>query len=182
MRLTGLILVGTVIGILFLPTTVQAAGKARVGALEARVAELEGQVAALHELLAHFSRSGDEIFITGANVNIVAGSGDTDGPTNGLGNLIVGYNEDSFRHATRTGSHNLVVGPEHTYSSFGGFVVGFKNTVSGLYSSVSGGGRNVASGDGSSVSGGRNNDAGGNWSVVVGGNGNSTSTDAEIAP
>ena len=33
------------------------------------------------------------IRITGANLQIVSGSGATDGPINGKGNLIIGYNE-----------------------------------------------------------------------------------------
>jgi len=49
-----------------------------------------------------------------------SGSGATEGMINGLGNLIVGYNEDVGSNATRTGSHNLVVGIEHSYSSYAG--------------------------------------------------------------
>ena len=54
--------------------------------------------------------------MTGANVQIVDGTGDTGGTPNGLGNLIVGYNASSGD--TRTGSHNLVVGDLHTYTSY----------------------------------------------------------------
>jgi hypothetical protein len=43
-------------------------------------------------------------------VHIVDGTGDTDGPVNGLGNLIVGYDADFGD--TRTGSHNLVLGDD----------------------------------------------------------------------
>ena len=43
--------------------------------------------------------------------------------TNGLGNLIVGYNElGTPGEDNRTGSHNLVVGHGNSYSSFGGWV------------------------------------------------------------
>src|SRR5207249_345749 len=58
---------------------------------------------------------GRDIVITGANLHIVNGRNDTD-TVNGLGNLIVGYNElRTFTGATntRTGSHNIVVGKEH---------------------------------------------------------------------
>lgn len=98
--------------------------------------------------------------LSGVNLQIVSGSGATDGSTNGTGNLIIGYNEDTGAH-DRTGSHNLIVGPEHTYSSYGGLVAGSDNTVSGTHASVSGGSGNAAAGTFASVSGGLNNTAGG---------------------
>lgn len=45
------------------------------------------------------------------------------------------------------------------YPSFGGFVAGSQNTVSGLLPSVSGGFNNTASGQAASVSGGNNRSA-----------------------
>ena len=39
----------------------------------------------------------------------------------------------------RTGSHNLVLGDENNYSSYGGQVAGSDNTISNGYASVSGG-------------------------------------------
>jgi hypothetical protein len=53
---------------------------------------LAQRVAALEDLLKHFSREGNEVFLTGANLHIVNGLGNTE-TTNELGNLIVGYNE-----------------------------------------------------------------------------------------
>ena len=82
--------------------------------------------------------AGPHIIFTGANVHIRSGSGYTDDAPNGLGNLIVGYNENPWTYA-RTGSHNMVIGPEHGYSSYGGFVAGVRNRISGVDSSVSGG-------------------------------------------
>ncbi|MBT3432589.1 MAG: hypothetical protein HN435_01620, partial [Nitrospinaceae bacterium] len=64
--------------------------------------------------------ANDNIFITGANLHVRDGSSDTGGAINGLGNLIVGYDENSSN--IKTGSHNIVVGPYHTYSSYGGLV------------------------------------------------------------
>lgn len=59
---------------------------------------------------------------------------------NGLGNLIIGYNEDLNGPPNNLGSsHNLVIGIEHTYPNFGGLMAGFRNTISGSYASVSGG-------------------------------------------
>ena len=54
---------------------------------------------------------------------------------------------------------NLVVGPEHSWTSYGGLIAGYNNTVTGAYSSVSGGYDNTASGGYSSVSGGNSNTA-----------------------
>jgi hypothetical protein len=172
---------------------------------------LAQRVAALEQLLKHFSREKNEIFITGANLHIVNGLGRTDCGTeeqpipdcpNGLGNLIVGYNESRFESCEdpselfcrdiRTGSHNVVVGQQHNFSRFGGLVVGTGhtisgdfaavcggevNTASGLIASVSGGTHNTASGTNSSVSGGLGNTASGFATVVSGGEGNTASGD-----
>jgi hypothetical protein len=122
------------------------------------------------DLLTHFSRDGDDITITGANLHIVNGTGVTE-TTNSLGNLIVGYNELRTSGATndRTGSHMLVVGKDRNYSSYAGIVVGKENTTGGGYSSISGGNRGTASGLYSSVSGGQRNTARGLSSSVSGG-------------
>jgi hypothetical protein len=80
---------------------------------------LAQRVAALEDLLQHFSRKGNEVFITGANLHIVNGLADTE-TTNALGNLIVGYNEPFGEGDVRTGSHNVVVGKWHNFSSSGG--------------------------------------------------------------
>jgi hypothetical protein len=123
-------------------------------ALAADLAELEAR---LEELACIQSAPGansavDDIVFIGCNVQIVNGLGDTE-TTNELGNLIVGYNED-LNGFTRTGSHNLVVGQGHGYSSYAGFVAGRGNQISGPHSSVSGGEGNIASGAASSISGG----------------------------
>ena len=136
------------------------------------------------------------IRITGVNLQIVNGLGATNGyptdptsvdpmdtATNGVGNVIVGYAELQGA-GDRTGSHNVVIGTDNNYSSFGGFVVGrlndilnaystvsagIDNTASGLYSSVVAGTENVASGDYSSVTGGWQNTASGSKASVAGG-------------
>jgi hypothetical protein len=152
---------------------------------------LPQRVAALEDLLKHFSRDGNEVFITGANLHIVNGLGSTgctddlgepipDCP-NGLGNLIVGYNElrQDIRDLPniRTGSHNVVVGALNNFSRFGGLVVGILNEISGDFASVSGGVRNTASGGGATVSGGGLNTASGSESSVGGGANNVASGD-----
>jgi hypothetical protein len=118
-------------------------------------------------------REGDDVIFEGCNVHVRSGAGATDAAVNGLGNLVVGYNE-AEGDEVRTGSHNLVVGRLHTYSSHGGFVAGENNIVTGPGASVSGGQSNTARGARASVSGGRGNEASGTWSSVSGGEDNVT--------
>jgi len=134
------------------------------------------RIAALESLLQHFTRSGSDVTITGANLHVVDGTGDTSGTPNGLGNVIIGYNELRGVNDDRNGSHMLVVGKENNYSSFGGIVVGRRNwtgdpsaPLDSGYASVSGGYGNIASGYLSSVSGGYHNTASGYGSSVSGG-------------
>jgi hypothetical protein len=106
------------------------------------------------------SKTGSEVYFTGCNVHVVSGSGVTDGEINGLGNLIIGYDEPpppGLPQSLKRGSHNLVVGPGHSYSSYGGFVAGSMNSVTAPNASVSGGRNNVASRRYSSVSDGESN-------------------------
>jgi hypothetical protein len=128
---------------------------------------------------------------TGVNVQIVNGTEQT-ALSNGVGNLIVGYNEkpgtrpfcssgaaadeaacvlslQNWAANQRTGSHNLIVGNGNAYTQFGGIVAGYGNAVSGLYSSVTGGQGNLVSGNYSIVSGGYFNVANGGVSSVSGG-------------
>src|ERR1043166_9155956 len=129
-----------------------------------------------------------ELVVEGCNVHVRSGAGTTLA-ANGLGNLIIGYNEVAGGEV-RTGSHNLVVGRYHTYSSFGGFVAGEgnsvtergasvlggnANTASGLVASVGGGVGNTASGTGASVSDGDINTASGLVASVGGGENNTAS-------
>ncbi len=92
---------------------------------------LETRIQALETLLTNFSRSSNEITIRGANLHIVSGSGSTNATVNGLGNLIIGYNEARTSGNDRTGSHNLVIGAKQNFSSYGGMVAGYSNTISG---------------------------------------------------
>lgn len=121
------------------------------------------------------SLSGPHIVIEGANLHIRAGNGNTSASPNGSGNLIVGYNEEQGSGNARSGSHNLVIGQEHSYTSVGGFVAGRDNNVTGPFASVCGGRNNTASGNNSSISGGRNNTASAFISSVSGGRGQTVS-------
>jgi hypothetical protein len=165
------------------------------GRLATRVAELEAQVEELSAVLDFVYVETEEInglagphwIIEGANVHVWSGFGATDdgcrssapdfpncANLTGLGNLIVGYNERQLiagqePREARTGSHNLVVGKFHTYSSFAGFVAGDSNDITGASASISGGRNNGASGRLSSVSGGLRNLASGDAASVSGG-------------
>ena len=116
------------------------------------------------------SQVGNDVFFNGCNVNVRSGSGSTNGTVNGKGNVIIGYNEGA---GATTGSHNLIVGTGHSFSSFGGIVAGHKNSIEAPFASVTGGTYNTASGYTSSVSGGTRNYASAYYSSVSGGRQNS---------
>lgn len=116
------------------------------------------------------------------NVQVVSGSGATAGAVNGRGNLIIGYDE---MRGTQTGSHDLVLGTNQSYTGFASIVGGTHNTASESYGAVLGsdntaGGRygvvlgsdNTASGKYATVTGGSSNVASGNLASVTGGEGN----------
>jgi len=126
---------------------------------------------------------GPNIIFSGANIHIVSGSGMTNdnGNPRGLGNLIIGYDEDPgvapvagrppLGLGDRGGSHNLVIGRWHrfTRAAFGGFVAGEFNAIGNEGASVSGGFKNTASGQWASVTSGQLNTASGQWASVTGG-------------
>ncbi len=144
-----------------------------VADLKSRVAALESEVDALQEKLSKVSydptglNGHPTLKIDGANLQIVSGSGATAGTINGLGNLFIGYAENAANRA-QTGSHNLVLGSEQSFTSYGGLIGGQANTLSGANASVFGA-SNTASGNGSSVSGGQSNTASGTQTSVSGG-------------
>jgi hypothetical protein len=106
------------------------------------------------------------IQFSGANVQVVSGAA-KETEINGLGNLIIGRDEEP---GAQTGSNNLVLGTlKQSFTSYGGFLAGEHNTVSAGSASVSGGEHNTASGPRSSVSGGEYNIASGLRSSVSGG-------------
>jgi hypothetical protein len=139
--------------------------------------------------------AGPHIIFTGVNLHLRSGHFSGNSYTeNGRGNLVLGYNEpsDSTFPAERSGSHNLVVGPNHRYNFGVGLIVGgssrlgndgasvsggFLNSASGLFSSVGAGLRNDASGEFSSVAGGADNIASGNAGAVSAGQMNQATGD-----
>lgn len=150
------------------------------------VMDLDGRV----ELVTD-ARGYPTVLFTGVNVQVV--NGVSQETPNGLGNLIVGYNnprvagwvgcsDGQFVDMTacqtnghvwavnhKTGSHNLVVGDRNAYSQTGALLAGYNNMVNRNYGSITGGQENLAEGLGSTVSGGARNQAFANYSNVSGG-------------
>jgi cell division protein FtsB len=176
--------------------------QATVSALESQIDTLQKQLAAVqsnHALLLgpfvnvdpnpEIGVIGPHIVFSGANIHIVSGSGATNDnfSATGLGNLIIGYNEDPqfyfdespgndlplspLNPGDRGGSHNLVIGAANrfTRATFGGVVVGTANTIDGYGASVSGGAGNTARFYGASVSAGFLNFAADDCASVSGG-------------
>ena len=131
------------------------------------------------------------VVFSGVNLHVNNGSGETEF-VNGLGNLIVGYDEalevgvsicslgefelgedclannGVFAASHKSGSHSLVVGPYNSYSRAAGLAVGWRNAVTGNFATAFGR-DNRASGAGSAAVGGTVNVAAGESSSVTGG-------------
>ncbi len=150
----------------------------RLASLEATVNLLQDQLDAANDLIAAidpdgilglFARNGSDVFLHGVNLHVTNGTGNT-ASINGLGNIIIGYNEPrQVSGNERSGSHTLVVGSFNNFSSYGGIVAGAGNSVSGPFATVSGGEGNIANNSYASISGGRDNTASGAWSAISGG-------------
>lgn len=178
------------------------ANAADLSALYAKVAELEERLEIMEENTVlgldgyvQLDRSvpgRPTAMFAGLNVQIVNGRGQTES-INGLGNLIVGYDEPRVggvlmcsdgRYSTqsscvgngevwstihKSGSHNVVVGKENNYSRYGGIVTGLANSITARFATVTGGLKNIARGLHSSVSGGTDNVVTGDRASVNGG-------------
>lgn len=129
----------------------------KASTVPAQVTTLNGEVGALESLLAGITRANDTLTFSGMNLQLVSGSGSTDGTVNGLGNLIIGYNENP---GTQTGSHNLVLGEGQAFTSYGGIVGGENNTIGAPFANVLGGENNSATGQKTSILGGNGFSAG----------------------
>jgi hypothetical protein len=172
-------------------------GEGALACEQQTIEDVEARLTAIEEILARFSVSedGTTLVLTGMNLQIVNGTGATDGdagegPTvNGLGNLIVGYDEPleedgpdepedpDDEAGPKSGSHNVVVGARHAYTSFGGIVAGDANAISAPGASVLGGTANAASGENAVVVAGRSNDAEGTNAAVLAGRDNTPAGD-----
>lgn len=166
----------------------EAADPARIAALEAEIASLQAKVEAiegntvldLDGLLVLDQSSGrPTALFTGTNVQVVNGTRYAAAP-NGLGNVIIGYNEADGRWMDvlwgappadgRAGSHNLVGGRDNFYTGENGIVFGDNNLIAGEGATVLGGTWNGARGApyGGAVINGHSNVAD-MWSAVVAG-------------
>jgi hypothetical protein len=187
--------------------------QSQVSALQSANTTLSGDVSTLKQTLSKVSYTSQGVngqptlTISGANLQVVNGTGQT-WQDNGLGNLILGYDEYP---GTQTGSHDLLLGWGQTFTSHGGIIGGrsntlsgeasvvfgfgnvasggvsavlggFGNTASGIEATVSGGDGNTASGNLASVSGGESNTASGFSSAILGGNGITVATTDGTSP
>ncbi len=133
------------------------------------------------------------------NLQVNSGSGRTDRTVNGLGNLIIGYNESSsnspyfcsdsaynnqslctasghiWNNNVRRGSHNLIIGANNSYDDYGSIVSGVGHTANASYSNILGGLANHTAARYSNVSGGRYNETHALFSSISGGYDNITS-------
>jgi len=107
------------------------------------------------------------IRIEGVNVQIVNGKGATY-EVNGLGNLIVGY-QAALGSTERSGSHNVIVGDDTDYSSYGGLSTGGGNQLLGPGCATVGTYESIARGTANAVLGGTKNEVDGLFNVAVGG-------------
>jgi len=134
-----------------------------------------------------FSEANSTWELAEMNLQITNGEEATYGESNGLGNLILGYNESEGGHhdqtgaivdgEVRTGSHNLILGAGHTYEANGAFVGGYNNSALGQGASLFSGQSSFAAGSFSAILGGLDNRATGTHSCISGGHSNTASGD-----
>jgi hypothetical protein len=164
------------------PTTPTLEGQ--VTALQAEVTSLRAQLIALQQNNAlklgpfvtvdpnpQLGVIGPNITFTGANIHIVNGTLAT-ATVNGLGNLIIGYDETTtLNSGARNGSHNLVVVSYNNFATnaYGGVVFGSHNAILSYGDTVLGGYTNATDGPYSTVVGGYYNEGDSLYSVVIGG-------------
>ena len=138
-----------------------------------------GELETLNKLLPHINylESGvggkPTVQFSGVNVQVVNGDAKT-ASVNGEGNLVIGYDENAGKRE-QTGSHDLILGEEQTFTSYGGLLEGFRNSITAPFASVTGGEHNTASGQSASVSGGNFDTASALGSSVSGGLSNGAS-------
>ena len=97
--------------------------------LQNKTAFINDLVRDLQNKTAFISVEGSDMIVEGANFVVRNGLGSTES-TNGLGNLVVGYNEMLANEPRdRSGSHNIVTGERHAYISYGSIISGINNTA-----------------------------------------------------
>ena len=200
-----------------------ASEKAKVAALEAvNASYLQTWMNSTNIQSTLSADANGDIVIEGANLRVRSGSGSTDGTVNGAGNVIIGYGEANSLTGQctggtdagnvcvatgcvggsctavgeQTGSHNLIVGKNVAFTSWGGVAsgsghvlnaagavaLGRNNVVNGDYGVVSGGTTNLADAENSTVSGGVANQALHSSATVSGGSGQATMVNGDHVP
>lgn len=133
------------------------------------VALIVGMMAPLHNYVL-VDTANHHVKFTGANVYVQSGSGATDGAVNGLGNLIVGYDEaNTWKTSDKSGSHNLIIGTGNNYSSWGSAIFGTENESTAPVSAVLGGDRNTVAYEGAVIVTGYQNEANAAYSAILNG-------------
>jgi len=132
---------------------------------------LKARLSAIENLLKNITRDDNNLYVTGVNLWLKNGSGSTD-IVNNTGNLIIGYNESTDPANYQNGSHNIILGKENSYSSFGSIISGSNNKVNSPYGSIIGGKYNIVEGEYGVVIGGQSNKSTGIAASVTGGQSN----------
>ncbi|WP_316367648.1 hypothetical protein [Candidatus Thiodiazotropha sp. CDECU1] len=150
----------------------------RINKLEARIQELEstverlstGGIGRLNDYLTfHDESECVTARLTGINLQIVNGEGNTQS-VNCKGNLILGYNEPHTEGTVeRSGSHNLIIGIRHNYSSYCGIVNGMANNINGEYGTILNGRECYAHASHVTMCGGIDHKGNGSYSTLLSG-------------
>ncbi len=158
--------------------------KDSVDALNVIVDDLETRLSALEVVLAGVTQSanvitfaGKDVIVSGGDLQVHKGTGNS-GTPNTTGNLIVGFNAARASGSDKSGSHNIIVGDNHNYTSTDGIVSGYQNSISGGASIIAGR-ENIASGTYSAILGGKTDTISttGLYAGIVSGEGNMADQD-----
>ena len=161
--------------------------QSQVLALQTELAEVQSHVViGLNDYVSVID-STNNVMVSGANFQITNGLGAEPSSwlgqtgTNGLGNLIIGYNEETgyAEEYVKTGSHNLVIGVDHSYMGYGNIIGGMRNEVNAQYSACISRESEMTWGNVNILLGGaRNIMVGTSRSVLIGGEWNTLGTDS----
>lgn len=159
----------------------------QVIALQTELAEVQSHlVFGLNDYVSVID-STNTVMVSGANFQVTNGLGAAPNSwlgqtgTNGLGNLIIGYNEETgyAEEYVRTGSHNLVIGVGHSYMGYGNIIGGMRNVVNGQYSACISREAEMTWGNVNVLLGGIGSTMlNTSHSVMIGGDGNTLGTDS----
>jgi hypothetical protein len=172
---------------------------ANLASLEGRLKSLESENEALSSTVDEMTatltgvrREGTTLVFEGMNLQLLNGPFG-DAQTNGLGNLIVGHNEEP---GTQSGSANIVIGSQRqAFTSYGDIiggafnegtargvlVTGVQNKAGGNYAGLLGGRFNEATEESTAVVGGAEDRATEIYAVAVGGRKNLASGAISVA-